>query len=130
MHRDVKQHLGLEDPQNGWWRNPAGDRPEKIAGPQPHATRGEKAVRRTAPIGFLVYALVVISYLRTGTPEADVRRARKLAPWYLHKTEPSFADMLAFARRELWASRFKRHRLLGPVSHKVTEVLAGYLLVA
>jgi len=128
MHRDVKQHLGLEDPQNGWWRNPAGNRPEKTAGPQPHATRGEKAVRRTAPIGFLVYALVVLAYLRAGTPEADVRRARKLAPWYLHKTEPSFADMLASARRELWASRFKQHRLLGPVSKKVTEVFAGFLL--
>ena len=130
MHRDVKQHLGLEDPQNGWWRSPAGDRPEKTAGPQAHATRGEKAVRRTAPIGFLVYALVVIAYLRTGTPEADVRRARKLAPWYLHKTAPSFADMLASARRQLWASRFKKHRILGPLSRKVTEVLAGYLLVA
>lgn len=130
MHRDVKQHLGLEDPQNGWWRSPAGERPEKTAGPQPHSTRGEKAVRRTAPIGFLVYALVLLAYLRAGTPEADVRRARKLAPWYLHKSEPSFADMLASARRELWASRFKKHRLLGPLSRKVTEALAGFLLVA
>lgn len=130
MHRDVKQHLGLEDPQNGWWRSPPGERPEKAAGPQAHPTRGEKAVRRTAPIGFLVYALVILAYLREGTPDADVRRARKVAPWYLHKTEPSFVDMLASARRELWASRFKKHRVLGPVSRKVTEALAGFLLVA
>ena len=128
MHRDVKQHLGLEDPQNGWWRSPAGDRPEKTAGPQPHVTRGETAVKRTAPIGFLVYALVVLAYLRAGTPEADVRRARKLAPWYTQKTEPSFADMLASARRELWASRLNKHRPLRAVSRKVTEFFAGYLL--
>lgn len=130
MHRDVKQHLGLEDPQNGWWRSPAGDSPEKIAGPQPHPTRGEKAVRRTAPLGFLVYALVLLAYLRAGNPEADVRRARKLAPWYLHKTEPSFADMLASARRELWATRLKQHRVLRSVSRKVTELFAGFLLAA
>ena len=45
MHRNVKQFLGLSDPQNGWWR--------------------------------------------------------RRAPWYRHKTHPSFGDMLAAARSQL-----------------------------
>jgi hypothetical protein len=131
MHRDVKQHLGLEDPQNGWWRRPAGKRPKKkTPGPQPHETRGEKAVRRTIPLAFLVYSLVVISYLRQGDPAADVRRVRKLAPWYRHKVEPSFADMLAAVRRQLWASRLSEHPVLRPLSSKVAATLTELFLVA
>lgn len=129
MHRDVKQNLGLEDPQNGYWRRPAGVRPEKkVAGPQPHATRGEQAVRRTAPFAFVVYALVAVSYLRRGTADADVRRARERAPWDTYKRTPSFADMLGAARRELWASRLSGHPLLGPLSRKVTAAVVDLLV--
>ncbi len=31
MHRNVKQYLGLEDPQNGWWRRAASKRCDKRA---------------------------------------------------------------------------------------------------
>jgi hypothetical protein len=128
MHRDVKQNLGLEDPQNGSWRRPAGERQgKKVAGPQPHATRGEQAVRRTAPFAFVVYALVAISYLRRGTAEADVKRARERAPWYRHKRTPSYADMVEAARRELWASRLSDHPVLRPLSRKVRGLLTDLL---
>jgi len=131
MHRDVKQNLGLEDPQNGWWRRSAGKRPKKkVAGPQPHATRGERAVRRTAPIAFVVYTLVVIAYLRGGEADADVQRVRKRAPWYRHKATPSFADMLGSARRQLWASRLSEHPVLRPLSPKVASALTDLLSVA
>jgi hypothetical protein len=50
MHHNVKQHLGLEDPRNGWWRRPKGQRrDEKVPGPQPHEQRGADAVGRTVP---------------------------------------------------------------------------------
>jgi len=105
MHRNTKQYLGLEDPQNGWWRRasrtPA---PRKTPGPQPHDTRGAKAVSRTVPLIFVTYALVVLRYLAVGVPTDDVARVRSQCPWYRHKREPSFADMLASARRELWTS--------------------------
>jgi hypothetical protein len=40
-------------------------------------------------------------YLTHGRPEQDVQRARERAPWNVGKTEPSFTDMLASARREI-----------------------------
>ena len=106
MHRNVKQYLGLEDPQNGWWRRPKGQRRDKrIPGPQPHKTRGEKAVTRTVPFILTIYALVVLWYFGEGTVRKDVERARRRAPWYREKTEPSFGDMLAALRRHLWSER-------------------------
>lgn len=106
MHRNVKQHLGMEDPQNGWWHRPKGQRRnKKIPGPQPHKERGAKAVTRTVPFILTVYALVVIFYFCIGDAQDDVERARRRAPWYREKTEPSFGDMLAALRRQLWAEQ-------------------------
>jgi len=106
MHRNVKQHLGLEDPQNGWWRRPKGERRDKrIPGPQPHRERGEKAVIHTVPFVLTIYALVILWYFYNGSAQEDVERARRRAPWYREKTEPSFGDMLAAVRRRLWAER-------------------------
>jgi len=106
MHRNVKQHMGLEDPQNGWWRRSKGRRRnKKIPGPQPHKERGAKAVSRTVPFVLTVYALVVIWYFSYGCSQEDVKRARRRAPWYREKTEPSFGDMIAALRRHLWAER-------------------------
>jgi hypothetical protein len=106
MHRNVKQHLGLEDPQNGWWRRPKGRRRDKrIPGPQPHKERGAKAATRTVPFILTIYAVVVLWYLACGTARDDVERARRRAPWYRNKTEPSFGDMLAALRRHLWTER-------------------------
>jgi len=106
MHRNVKQHLGLEDPQNGWWRRPRGRRRnKKLPGPRPHKERGAKAVTRTVPFILTVYALVALWYFGNGSAQDDVDRARKRAPWYREKTEPSFGDMLAALRRHLWTER-------------------------
>jgi SRSO17 transposase len=131
MNRDVKQQLGLEHPQNGWWRHSDGERMDtREPGPKAHPTRGEKAARRTAPLAFLAYTLVSIWYLEHGCPSADVDRARALAPWYLQKKEPSFADMLAAARRDLWAERLRRVPGLGRLPCKVTTRLCDWLAVA
>lgn len=106
MHRNVKQHLGLEDPQNGWWRRPKGQRRDKtIPGPQPHKERGEKAVTRTVPFILTIYGLVVLWYFGNGSAQDDVERARRRMPWYREKQEPSFGDMLAALRRHLWTGR-------------------------
>jgi hypothetical protein len=110
MHANIKQHLGAQDPQNGWWRrsstDPAPSR--KIAGPQPHTKRGALQTQRTFPCVLLVYSLVVLWYFLHGEPTRDVQRVRQRAPWYRHKAEPSFADMLAALRCHLWAERFSR----------------------
>jgi len=77
MHRDVKQRLGLSEPQNGWWRCLAGQRPrKKNPGHQAHPLRGKLASTRTVPFIFTVYALVIIRYFQYGCPTDDVARVR------------------------------------------------------
>jgi hypothetical protein len=70
---NCKQLLGLEDPAN----------------------RLPRAVRRTAPMALLFYTLIVVWFHQEG-------RALVLfpyRPWYRHKREASFADMLTTLRR-------------------------------
>lgn len=56
-----------------------------------------KAVRRTAPSAMLLYSMVVLWYVEHGRgTAADIYPRR---PWYRHKINPSFADMLATLRR-------------------------------
>jgi hypothetical protein len=131
MHRNVKQHLGLEDPQNGWWRRTKGRRrKKKLPGPRPHKERGARAVSRTVPFVLTTYALVVLWYLANGNPRGDVERARRRAPWYRDKTEPSFGDMLAALRRRLWAERNFRNPSAGQGASKFDAVLMEWLCAA
>jgi hypothetical protein len=123
MHYNVKQHLGLEDPQNGWWRRPAGRRRDtRIPGPQPHALRGRLAATRTVPFVLTTYAIVVLWYFANGNAQEDVERVRRRAPWYRHKTQPSFGDMLAALRRHLWAARNISEPSETPGSAKITAM--------
>lgn len=99
--RDLKQHLGLMDPQNGWWRR---DKPRRKApppGPQPRGRRGSRAVERTAPMILALYGIIHAWYFHCGNPSQDVRAAKERAPWYTHKREPSILDILAALRRHL-----------------------------
>lgn len=124
--RDLKQELGFEDPRNGWWRRPRGQRDDPCLPPhRPAAHRGRKAVERTAPLAGLAYAVVVCWYLAHGTPQLDVIRARAHAPWYRHKREISFQDMLRACRRAIGAQHFQRMRLpsrLRKIAHTLLEI--------
>lgn len=76
--RDGKQHLGFEDPQS----------------------QTAQAVRRTAPLAFLVYDLVLLwaaDRARAGAKPSWLQR-----PWYRDKAAPSFRDLLTALRREAW----------------------------
>jgi len=129
--RNAKQALHVQDPQNGWWRRKQGTRkPKKRAGPQPRGNRGRKAAERTLPLAFVAYAIVVVWYLRHGSPVEDTARAIAEAPWYRHKRGPSFEDMLAALRRELWASRFSQQGLFRGAAEKIREFLPRWLLAA
>lgn len=129
--RDVKQHLGLEDPQNGWSRRKSSARrPPKRPGPQPRGRRGEMATRRTVPIAFLSYAIVVLWYLEHGHRRTDIRRVRKLAPWYRSKRRAAFADMLVALRRETWAGRLSEDPLNPRTRRNLRARLCATLLAA
>jgi hypothetical protein len=73
-NRGDKGDLGFEEPQ-GWSR---------------------LAVLRTAPIAMLLYSLIVLWFARVG----HTLYCPLVRPWYLHKTQPSFADMLRTLRRQ------------------------------
>jgi hypothetical protein len=80
---DTKQHLGLADAQ----------------------AQAATAVRRTAPVAGLVYALILLWYADRIQP--DVAAGHRPAdwpdrPWYRPKAAPSFLDMLTALRRAGW----------------------------
>jgi hypothetical protein len=74
--RDVKQHLGGEDPQTWTHRGP----------------------HRAAALSLWIYTAIWAWYI----PTYGTRRTWRPTPWYLRKTTPSFADALAALRRLLW----------------------------
>ena len=101
---DSKQSLGFEEPQ-GWSR---------------------RAVQRTAPMAMLLYSLIVLWFAREGH-----RRYQPLeCPWYVSKTDPSFADMLATLRRESVRQRILSLRLTGPGSRKIKYLLENAAVLA
>jgi hypothetical protein len=71
-NHDGKGQLGFEEPQ-GWTK---------------------LAARRTAPIAMLLYSLVVLWFSREGHRHYQP----PTRPWYIGKTDASFADMLAALR--------------------------------
>jgi hypothetical protein len=74
---DAKQMLGFHDPQV-WC--PA-------------------SVQRAAPMAWFVGTMVVVWYAWSGREGEQAYRHR---PWYKHKPTPTFADMLAACRLQLW----------------------------
>ena len=125
---DGKQYIGVEDPQNGWWRrDPRDPAPQKTTGFNPHPVKGERAVKRTFPLGFICYDIVVIWYLLNGVPETQVKQAKNQAPWYHSKEAPSFADMLAALRREIWLARLFANPSLRRVRRKLMAALPIWL---
>jgi hypothetical protein len=102
QHRNLKQYFGVDDPQNGWWRHPRGQRRDsRKPGPAAHESRGSLAVTHTVPFALTVYAVVVLWYIRHGSPADDVARVLRRAPWNKRKGDVCFADMLSAARRDL-----------------------------
>jgi len=129
--RNAKQMLGLEDPQNGFWRRKHGHRSDtRRPGPHPRGRRGEQAVKHTVPLVLVAYALILVWYLRQGEWKRDVATAKRLAPWYRQKSEPAFADMLAALRRDLWAARLSQNPDASAHSQKLERVLPLWALVA
>lgn len=122
--RDTKQHLRLEDVQNGFARG--AERADTTQpGPQPEPGRKPKASRRTIPVGMLAYGVVVLWYLDHGKPLMDIQWARYLAPWYAHKHTISFGDMLQAFRRQMEVEGFWQTRPeVGFDENKITDIPA------
>lgn len=96
-YHDAKGQLGFEQPQ-GWTR---------------------WAVRRTAPVAMLLYALIVLWFNREGHRHYQPL----MRPWYIGKSQPSFADMLATLRCQSVKQEVLSMHLHGSGSKKVVKIL-------
>ena len=96
-NHDAKGQLGFEEPQ-GW---------------------SKRAVQRTAPAAMLLYTLVVLWFSREGHRHYQPPHR----PWYISKTQPSFADMLATLRCESARREVLSMGLHGSGSRNVVKCL-------
>jgi len=67
--------------------------------------RLQRAVERTVPFGFIVYSLIIIWYALHAHHPDDLDTRRRAQPWYRHKHDIAFEDMLAKLRRTLATTR-------------------------
>jgi hypothetical protein len=92
--------------------------------------RTEQAVTRTWAFGMYIYTIVVLWYAVHGHRSVVVTDRQVHAPWYLSKTEPSFADMLTTLRRTLIAARFIGSRPAQPTNAEIRQVQRAWALAA
>jgi len=84
--------------------------------------RTRKAVERTVPFQFICLTLAIIWYAASGHHPDIVAEHRARAPWYLTKTTPSFADMLANLRRVTIAAQYHPGQGQTPTTREITRV--------
>jgi hypothetical protein len=92
--------------------------------------RTPSAVERTFAFGMYVYSLVVLWYAISGHRPEIVTERRIAEPWYLSKTDPSFADMLTALRRTIIAARFMPVRPAQPTHTEIRQVQRAWTLAA
>jgi hypothetical protein len=92
--------------------------------------RTAQAVNRTWAFGMYVYTIIVLWYAIHGHRSGIVTDRRIHAPWYLSKTDPSFADMLTALRRTLIATRFMGSRPAQPTNAEIRQVQRAWALAA
>ena len=74
---------------------------EQLLGIGQARNRLQRAMERTVPLSFCVYSLVIVWYTLHGYHPDDLARRRSDQPWYPHKDEPAFEDMLASSAEHL-----------------------------
>jgi hypothetical protein len=74
---------------------------KQVLGLEDAANRLPKAVRRTAPMALVLYSLSVLWFEEVGHEHVQFPER----PWYRHKREPSFHDMVSTLRRLSWEEK-------------------------
>jgi hypothetical protein len=95
--RETKQHLGAGDPQ----------------------CRREGSVVRTPMFAYWAYCIVVLWFVRHYSKTRRIFIVKR--PWYSHKTQITFSDMLALARRSHFMIRFSTESLSNSGSLEINE---------
>jgi hypothetical protein len=104
-YAESKQLLGFHDPQV-WCEN---------------------SVERATPMAWFVGVVVTLWYALEGVGKEQVRRER---PWYRNKPDPTFADMLATCRYDLWNEWLKPNSGSQAEFHPQIDWLLKYLATA
>lgn len=99
---------------------------KQLLGFQDAANRKEKAVRRTAPMAMVLYSLIVAWFDREGHRHVQFPQR----PWYRHKVEPSFADMLTTLRRLSWENNYGHLIPKGSRAKKIFDQITWLLSLA
>jgi hypothetical protein len=97
-----------------WPIETAYEQAKQLFGAGQARNRTENAVRRTIPFQLLAMTLTSCWYALHGHHPNDAAEHRHRAPWYLTKTTPSFADMLAKLRRVIIANQIHPKSPLSP----------------
>lgn len=92
--------------------------------------RVQRAVERTAPFGFLAMTLTILWYALSGHHPDVVAEHRARAPWYLSKTNPSAADMLAKLRRTIIAAQYLPRQAATPTPQEIAAVQQAWVAAA
>jgi DDE superfamily endonuclease len=90
--------------------------------------RTRKAVERTVPFQFLAMTIGIVWYAVCGHHPDVVSEHRARAPWYLTKSTPSFADMLAKLRRVIIAAQYHPGRGQTPTPREIVQVQRAWAL--
>lgn len=101
---------------------------KELAGVGDARNRTQRAVERTVPFQFLTMTLAIIWYHGHGHHPDIVAEHRARAPWYLTKTTPSFADMLAKLRRVIIAAQFHPGQDQTPTTAQTMQVQQAWAL--
>lgn len=92
--------------------------------------RTPKAVERTAPFQFLCMTITIVWYSLHGHHPDVVAEHRARSPWYLSKTNPSTADMLAKLRRTIIAAQYLPGRAQTPSTAEIMQVQQAWVAAA
>ncbi|WHM41069.1 transposase [Streptomyces sp. BPTC-684] len=84
-------------------------------------SRTRHGVERTVPFALYCYTITVIWYALHGHHPNDAADRRR-SPWYVTKTEPSFADMAAKLRRTVIAARISAADPAQPTPDEIRAV--------
>ncbi len=99
---------------------------KQLLGLEDAANRTEKAVRRTAPMALVLYSLTILWFHQVGHRHVQFPDR----PWYLHKEEPSFADMLTTLRRISWQEKLRTLPLKSRLAKKTLAQIIDFLSLA
>jgi hypothetical protein len=75
-----------------------------------------------SPSSFLAMTLTILWYALHGHHRDDVKEHRQRSPWYLTRSAPSFADMLAKLRRVIIPTQFHPGQARAPKPAETAQV--------